>query len=99
VARLQSGRLGLGVAALRRRGDRSRTVGSEGCAAAAQGGQDRAATASPIQEMWLKFTPGRGCMTFTVSAHFDETHSSIVGSRENDDWEMKIWGPDQFERS
>jgi hypothetical protein len=24
---------------------------------------------------------------------------SIVGSRENDGWEMKIWGPNGFERS
>jgi hypothetical protein len=24
---------------------------------------------------------------------------SILGSRENDDWEMKIWGPNGFERS
>jgi len=24
---------------------------------------------------------------------------SIVGSRENDSWEMKIWGPNGFERS
>jgi hypothetical protein len=24
---------------------------------------------------------------------------SIVGSRENDSWEMKVWGPNGFERS
>jgi hypothetical protein len=24
---------------------------------------------------------------------------SIVGSRENDGWEMKVWGPNGFERS
>jgi hypothetical protein len=24
---------------------------------------------------------------------------SIIGSRENDNWEMKVWGPNGFERS
>jgi hypothetical protein len=24
---------------------------------------------------------------------------SIVGSRENDDWDLKVWGPNGFERS
>jgi hypothetical protein len=26
-------------------------------------------------------------------------HVSIVGSRESDGWEMKVWGPNGFERS
>ena len=28
-----------------------------------------------------------------------EWRVSIIGSRENDNWEMKVWGPNGFERS
>ena len=41
----------------------------------------------------------RALVEHALSDRPGEWRMSIVGSRENDDWEMKIMGPNGFERS